>query len=312
METQASVKNSYTQVVAALLRYRFILMALVMAMAGFLLIVFRDQLPHSEYWRDFGIAILTAGTIGLVVEFYTRRQFETLIADRILDAIETSSLNNRLNDINQLLSLGKEHNRLLSLENELTALGLRKIHIVRSDIDFARFLDEAEPGSEIRLLGVSMMSFTSDRMRAHIQKKLGEGCIIKLLILDSESAFVQRRAVEEARGYEDIHDDIEALDKLHRNFIGNLVPEHLRKNIELGHYDSAPTYMIVSTNRSMIVGFYLREGRGGLFPHLELEAKGGGIYISFQRHFDSLWAARKESQAAQGEEPLKLQSGAQQ
>jgi hypothetical protein len=302
MEPQASVKNSLAQLKSALLRYRFILMALVMAMAGFLLIVFRDQLPHSEYWRDFGIAILTAGTIGLVVEFYTRRQFETLIADSILDAIERSSLNNRLNDINQLLSFGNEQNRLLSLGNELTSLGLRKIHTVRSNIDFGSFLDEAERESEIRLLGVSMMSFTSDRMRTHIQKKLDEGCKIKLLILDSESAFVQGRAVEEGRGYEDIHDDIEAFDKLHRKFIRDVVPEHLRKNIELGHYDSAPTYMIVSTNRAMIVGFYLREGRGGLFPHLELEAKEGGIYISFLRHFDSLWAARKESRAAQSAE----------
>jgi hypothetical protein len=302
MDTQTPSVKKFAQLTRVLLRYRFILMALVMAMAGFLLIVFRDQFPHAEYWRDFGIAILTAGTIGLVVEFYTRRQFETLIADRILDAIESSSLTRGLDDIKLVLSLG----------NELTSLGLRKIHTVRSNIDFGSFLDEADPESEIRLLGVSMMSFASDRMRTHIQEKLDEGCTIKLLILDSESAFVQRRAVEEGRGYEDIHDDIEAFDKLHRKFIRDVVPEPLRKNIEIGHYDSAPTYMIVSTNRAMIVGFYLREGRGGLFPHLELAAKEGGIYISFLRHFDSLWAARKEARVVEGEEPLKLQRSAQQ
>jgi hypothetical protein len=299
MDAQTPTAKKFAQLTRRLLQYRFILMALVMAMAGFLLIVFRDQFPHSEYWRDFGIAILTAGTIGLVVELYTRRQFETLIADRILEAIETSSLTRGLDDLKLVLSL----------RNELTSLGLRKIHKERSKIDFASFLDEAEPKSEIRLLGVSLMSFASDRMRDQIQKKLDEGCAIKLLILDSESAFVQRRAVEEGRGYEDIHDDIEAFDKLHRKFIRDVVREPLRKNIELGHYDSAPTYMIVSTNRAMIVGFYLREGRGGLFPHLELEAKEGGIYISFLRHFDSLWAARKE-RVVEGGEPMKLRRSA--
>jgi hypothetical protein len=299
-EQTPSAKNTLAQLKSGLLRYRFILMALVMAMAGFLLIVFRDEFPGPEYWRDFGIAILTAGTIGLVVELYTRKQFETLIADRLRDEIESSSLTRGLDDIKLVLALG----------NELTSLGLRKIHPTRSNIDFGSFLEEAKPESEIRLLGVSMMSFASDRIRAQIQKKLDEGCTIKLLILDSESAFVQRRAVEEGRGYEDIYDDIEAFDKLHRKFIRNVVPEQFRKNIELGHYDSAPTYMIVSTNRAMIVGFYLREGRGGLFPHLELEAKEGGIYVSFLRHFDSLWAARKESRTVESEETPTLRQSA--
>jgi hypothetical protein len=290
----SSVKKRLAQLKSTLLHYQFLLMALVMAMAGFLLIVFRDRLPHSEYWRDFGIAILTAGTIGLVVEFYTRRQFEMLIADQILDAIERSSLAPRLDDIKLLLSLG----------DELTALGLRKIHKDRSSVDFAHFLDAAEPGSEIRLLGVSMMGFTDDRMRTLLVKKLEEGCTIKLFVVDSKSESVQRRAADEGRPFEDIHDDIEALDRLHRSFISHRVPEHLRTNIELGHYDSAPTYLIVSTNRAMIVGFYLRGARGEHFPHLELEAKGGGIYLSFLEHFDSLWAARKELRSVQSDEPL--------
>lgn len=299
MTTQLpSVKESLIELKDSVLRYRFIILALVMAVVGFLLLVFRDRLPYPEYERDFGIAILTAGTIGLVVELYTRRQFETIITDRLLNAIEASSLSPKLEKIALLLSLG----------NELTSLGLKRIYALRSDIDFAIFLDAADPGSEIRLLGVSMMSFISDRMRPHILKKIEEGCTIKILVLDSESDFVRQRALEEGRSFEDIHKEIEATDILHRSFIDYVVPAHLRKNIEFGHYDSAPTYLIVSTNRAMIVGFYLREGRGMHFPHLELVAKGGGIYISFQKHFDSLWAVRKEAKVVEVDEPVKLQS----
>jgi hypothetical protein len=287
MNAEPSPVNVIPALKSLLLRYRFILMALVMTMAGFLLIVFRDRLPHAEYWRDFGVAILTAGTIGVVVELYTRKQFETLIADRIVVAIESSSLTPRLDDINKLLSLG----------NELTSLGLRKIHTLRSPIDFAGLLEAADPGSEIRLLGVCMMSFANQPMQTLIQRKIEQGCTIKLLILDSDSEFVKLRALEEGRSLADIRVEIEATDRLHQNFIEVRLPQELRENIELGHYDFPPTYLIISTNRTMIVGFYLREARGELFPHLELEAKGGGIYIWFLRHFDSLWAARKESRA---------------
>jgi hypothetical protein len=86
----------------------------------------------------------------------------------------------------------------------------------------------------------------------------------------------------------------ESTNNLHHSFINFRIPANLRENIELGHYDLPATYLIVSTNKTMIVGFYLRAGRGELFPHLELEVKGGGIYASFLRHFDSLWDARKK------------------
>ncbi len=45
----------------------------------------------------------------------------------------------------------------------------------------------------------------------------------------------------------------------------------------------------------MIVGFYLREDLGEFFPQLELEIKEGGIYSSFDTHFESLWKARREA-----------------
>ena len=265
-----------------LLRSKFVIMALIMTLAGSLLIAFREVLPHAEYWRDFGIAILTAGALGLVVELNTRKEFETLIGDRVNEAIETCQ---KLQDIERLLCLG----------NELTAIGLRKLHTSRFSIDFNEFLKAADPGSEIKLLGISMTTFGHEQMRELLRKKLAQGCTIKLLILDSESQFVALRALEEHRDPAQFRKVIEAADTMHRFFIGS-------KNIELGHYDSAPAYFMVSTNRAMIIGFYLREGTGGHFPHLELEAKEGGAYMQFVKHFDSLWNARKEVPVVQGEQ----------
>jgi len=281
----AAQPSILSQLKSLLLRYRFIIMALIMAMSGFLLIVFEKNLPHGEIWRDFGIAILTAGTLGLGIEFYTRRQFETLIAERMLDAIEISSLPTRLDNVHHLLSFGAE----------ITSLGLRKIHTINSPaIDFLGLLEAADPGSEIRLLGVCMMSFTNGPIQMLLQRKLEQGCTIKLLTMDSKSEFVKLRAEEEGRTYEDIQNEIESTNKLHHGFINFRIPANLRENIELRHYDLPATYLIVSTDRTMIVGFYLRKGRGEHFPHLELEAKGGGIYASFLQHFDSLWDQPKQ------------------
>jgi len=168
-----------SQLKSLLLRYRFILMALVMAMLGFLLIAF---VKNGEIWRDFGIALLTAGTLGIGVEFYTRKEFETLIAERILEAIEGSSVPSKLDDLNHLLSLG----------NEMTSLGLRKIYKSNAPaIDFYGLLEAADEATEIRLLGVCMMSFTNGPMQSLLHMKLAQGCTIKFLTMDSDSEFVK-------------------------------------------------------------------------------------------------------------------------
>jgi hypothetical protein len=296
MTAQPSVLS---QLKSLLLRYHFIIMALVMVMLGFLLITYGKDLSHGETWRDFGIAFLTAGTLGIGVEFYTRKQFETLIADRILEAIEGSSVPPKLDDLTNLLSLG----------NEMTSLGLRKIHKSNAPaIDFYGLLEAADEGTEIRLLGVCMMSFTNGPIQSLLHAKLAQGCTIKFLTMDSDSEFVKLRAMEEERSLEDIRTEIQATNSLHRNFINLRIPAKLRQNIELRHYDLPATYLIVSTSKTMIVGFYLRKGRGEQFPHLELEAKGGGIYASFQQHFDSLWEAPKHAPVDQNHEPASVVS----
>lgn len=271
----------------AILRYQFIILGVVSAVTGFFLIVFAGRFADPEIARGFGIAFFASGSVGLLIEFCTRRHFEDLMSDHVRIAIEGSSWGPRLDAIKSLLSFGED----------LRVLGIREVKRDRSAFDFSHFIQQAKPGSEIRLLGVCMMGFTNAPMQTLLKKKLGEGCTIKFLIIDAASEFVKQRALEEGREYEDIRVDIESSDTLHKNFIEHRVPQELRQNIELGHYDSAPSYFIVSISTSMVVGFYLREDRGEEFPHMELEIKEGGISATFQKHFESLWATRKEAVA---------------
>jgi hypothetical protein len=273
-----------------LLQYRFIIISLFVSMSGFLLILLKERMPFSDIARDFGLAFLTAGTIGLTVEYYTRRQFEALVVDRMGEALEACSITSRLAGINELLFLG----------NELRSLGLRKIHLTRPD-DLLPFIQAAGGDTEIRLLGVCMMSLTSHPAQDLLQRKLEEGCFIRLLTLDPDSEFVTQRAIDDGLKdeYDYIRTEIKASDHCYTHFISHRHPD-LRPKIQIGHYDEAPRYFLVSTNKAMIVGFYLRGGRGELFPHLELEVMGGGMYEPFIKHFDSLWAARKEIQGTSG------------
>ncbi|MGH0036980.1 MAG: hypothetical protein ACQGVK_18285 [Myxococcota bacterium] len=84
-------------------------------------------------------------------------------------------------------------------------------------------------------------------------------------------------------------------DDLHKNFIQNHVSDELRTNIELGHYNAAPSFFLFSTHSTMIIGFYLREGLGEFSPQIELEIKKGGVHAPFHEHYEALWQARVEA-----------------
>jgi hypothetical protein len=283
-----------TQFRSVLLRYRFIVLALLIVIGGGLLMFFHTRLPEPEFARDLGIALFTAGTVGLGVEFYIRREFESLVTDRLTEALETSSLTSRLDAMRDALSLSKE----------VTKMGLRKVHRKRHVINFETFLEQAEPGSEIRLLGVCLIGFTDHKMQEALRRKLNEGCTIRLLVLSPNSQFARYRGLEdlspgtvspEADGDEldETVQEIAMADKRHQIFMRHL-PEPLRGNIMIGHYDAPAHVLIVGIDKAMVVGFYLRGQRGEMFPHVELEVRQGGIYQPFMDHFNALWDTRIE------------------
>jgi hypothetical protein len=265
-----------TQLRSALHRYQFVILTMLIGGFGAALIVYQGKFQASDGARDFGIALFAAGTIGLAVEFYTRRQFRDLVKEDLRGAVDTSSLSAKLDDMLTLISLG----------GDLRELGVRRIHRNRNAIDFSHLIEEAEAGTELRLLGVCLAGFMDRQSQVLIEKKLREGCRARFLILDPASDAVGIRAIEENRTYEDIRKDIGGADEIHDNFIGNRVAKDLRGQIELGHYSAAPAYFIFSTHNTMIVGFYLRGDLGEFFPQLELEIKEGGIYAPFSHHLE--------------------------
>ena len=50
------------------LRYRFVILSLMALGVGVILILSFEDLPSGEFWRDIGIALVTAATVGLGVE----------------------------------------------------------------------------------------------------------------------------------------------------------------------------------------------------------------------------------------------------
>lgn len=271
-------------------RARFLLLALCFLFAGLtleLVVAFVHFSPQlHELVRDVGITLLIAGTVGLGLELYTRRDFLELVSVKLGEAIESSAVSRKMDDLVQLFSA----------VNDLQALGVRRIHRRRPYNLFYELVEEAGAGTEIKVMGVCLMSLNEGKMRELISEKLKQGCKIKLMMLDPASPAVAERAEDERRKYKEVKAEIEASDRLHRVFVEEGTSEEGRHNMEIGYYSYYPNYFLFCTDKASVVGFYLRDQRGEEFPHLELEVRGGGMCIPFLKHFDSAWEARRANE----------------
>jgi hypothetical protein len=175
------------------------------------------------------------------------------------------------------------------LESSESSLGIKQVHEDQTGTNLISFIRGTEDGSEIKLLGITIRGLNDHHVRNAIIQKLRAGCKAKILLLDRDSKFVSRRATEEKRQYDEWRRELIHYDDLHQEFINNEVPQELRENIILDHYDALPICSIIMNNKIMIVGYY-PNGQGGVFsPHLELEVKEMGLCVPFGRYFDSLW-----------------------
>jgi hypothetical protein len=172
-------------------------------------------------------------------------------------------------------------------------LGIKRIYRDCTEIDFLNLVRSVNSGEHIGLLGIIMTNFNNRAMQNAIEEKLRAGCTVKLLLLSPDSKFVELRAKEENRDHEEWRGELIAVNRSHRNFISRL-PEDARRNIELGHYDAAPTFSVHIIGKTMLVGFYLRESQGAYLPYIELDVKERGMYEPFLRHFESMWKSREE------------------
>ncbi|MGD8455447.1 MAG: hypothetical protein PVF83_03600 [Anaerolineales bacterium] len=284
MTTQEGDQNTLLgQLRWIILRYRFIILSIVVVAVGLIMIYYANNMSAPTWIlsvaQDMGTALITTGTIGLALEYYARKQFQELVTDSMTASLVKSTLGERVNALRDLVISG----------TDLQKLGIKQVHLTRKDIDLQGHLDQASPGSDIKILGVCMASFTGSSMQHVIEQKLIQNCKVKWLILDADSQGARDRAIAEDRSYEDIKVDIAGRDTLHTNYITNRLTDELRKRIELRRYSLTPAYFVFSTDKILIVGFYLQGKRGEFYPHLELEIKKDGFYEPFLDHFDRLW-----------------------
>ena len=70
------------QLQAVVLMYRFLIVAIMLIVIGGSLVLFATITPSTtvfeEFARDIGIALFTAGVIGVALEYYTHKQFQEL------------------------------------------------------------------------------------------------------------------------------------------------------------------------------------------------------------------------------------------
>lgn len=264
-------------------KYRFIILSLLLVVAGGLLHSSGPLFGWPVFIADMGVAFVAAGTVGLGIEYYTRKQFDELVEASVREAIDRSQLRRTVEELATLGSLGRE----------MSEKGVRDLHRGRHSIDFPSLIEGAPPGSHISLLGVCLRGFLDEGSHARFLRKLEDGCRIRLLILDPEAEAVRQLADEERRDPDELRIDIQAASTLHRNLIQHRVPLEHRDHVELRYYASAPRLFVLATAEAVVVGPYLR-GRGGeFFPHLELTASGGGVCQAFLDHFESLWDAAR-------------------
>lgn len=263
--------------------YRVVILALTLLLGGVLLDVFHSHMARPELVRDLAIALLIAGTMGLGLELYTRKQFLDDVSEILEKVILSSPLGSRLDDLRDIVMAGID----------LRSLGVKRLEANRRALDFADILKQAAPESEIKILGICLMSLDEPRIQHILEDKLRAGCSIKILLLDPDSRAVEERATDERRKYTNVRGEIEASENIHRVFVEEMRPKSLRGNIELGYYDRYPGYFLLAIHSLVVVGFYLRDYRGEDSPHMELEVKAGGLSEPFLRHFDAAWKGRK-------------------
>lgn len=276
---QANLRQLYQQIVT----YLFLLLMSAFLLTGIVLIQ-RAGADTHELLRDIGIGLFVAGTVGLGVEFFVRREMEKEFRAGIDESVK------ELQEIQATTSDNVDEIRHLLWNNNLREMGVRQIYSSRDKAEFVKWLANAVPGSTVRLMALCLNPATvSERL---LERKLREGCRIKLLLLDPYSAPLDQRAHEEARGREETFKTrVRQWAAIHQEFVNSMEPD-LKGRFELGFYVAAPSCFVADDERSMLVGFYLNNCRGDDCPHLELEVKPGGAHEAFRRHFDSLWAHR--------------------
>lgn len=302
-----------------LVRSWFLFLMTVLFGLGLALVINYEAWHLGEAWRDIGISMLIAGTVGLGVELFCRKEMERIWGDLVEEKIvqttgdRFTALETRLQDIDRqarvdtrslldlqggvLPSLEVIHDLVVG-ESGLQEVGLKRLSRHREDNHLQEFIERAVPGSTIRVLALCLNSLANNPGRDLFKRKLREGCHIRLLLLDPKAcAALEERARQENRTTEEdireFRERVQIWASVHRNAVQNLAADKtLPGSIDLGYYQSLPSCFLIDNGNAMLVGFYLHGCRGDRCPQLEIENRQNGFYQQFDKHFETLWARR--------------------
>ncbi|MDP8315058.1 MAG: hypothetical protein RAP70_08305 [Candidatus Celaenobacter antarcticus] len=266
-----------------LYRIRFILLWLFFIVVGIILIIgFEDLFTNLKLHRkEFGIAILTAGSIAMAIDFFTRKQFQYLLNRELSNSIESSSLTSKLDVLMSFVQLSEN----------MKKLGVNNIFPNR-EFNILDLLRNAEPKTEICLCGICLSDFVDNAAQEVIKLKLSQECKIKILLLDPNSESLRERAYDEEREEIDLRTVVSNINELHKNF-ANSNKSSPNPSIEIRYYYSYPKCFLIITDKSVIVGNYLLGGLGKKQPHIALDRNIFGISDTFIKHFETLWLNSK-------------------
>jgi hypothetical protein len=163
------------------IQYLFLFLMALLSCAGLVLIFNYAPWHLGEAWRDIGISMLIAGTVGLGVELSARKEMERVLGDLIEEKIARGT-SDRFAAIEAALPKLEEIRDLVVRESGLQDAGVQRLSSRREDHLLQGFIERAAPGSTIRVMALCLNTLANNRGRDLFKRKLQEGCHIRLLL----------------------------------------------------------------------------------------------------------------------------------
>ena len=226
-----------------------------------LIFIFIPRLPPE--FRTLGIALIPAGIITAITEFYLRRDF---------------------------LREFRNARYKYELIDRLERLGIENISENRWKEDpafgYIASLAKAAPHTvkKIQCMGLSLEPFMHI-VGDYIGDLLNVGCEFQFLSLDANSEIAKKRANEQ--GQLGLLDRIRSFDSWAQEQMNK--SSNLKGNIEIRKYNLMPTMHITIINEEKIfINPYPILGATWEFPVITLN-KGGILFAKYKRQFEEVW-----------------------
>ena len=238
---------------------RTIIFALMITILG-LIFIFIPGFP-SEF-RTLGIALIPAGIITAITEFYLRRDFlrefrEARYRYDLIDKLE------RLGIENIFESRRKED----PIFGYIASVAKRAPHTVK----------------KIQLMGLSLEPFMHI-VGDYMDDLLSTGCEFQFLSLDANGEVGKKR--QDDQGHSGLLDRIRSFDIWLQAQMGK---SNLKGSIKAKKYNLMPTMHIAVINEERIfINPYPILGATWGFPVIEIN-KGGELFSKYKRQFEEVW-----------------------